>query len=67
MIVGEKSGRMGDLMERIARFCDEETARFIDTFTRVFEPVLMAFLGIAVGSIVVLMYMPIFELAGNLQ
>jgi len=67
MMVGEKTGRMGDLMERIARFCDEETARFIDTFTRVFEPALMAFLGVAVGLIVVLMYMPIFELAGSVQ
>lgn len=67
MMVGEKSGRMGELMERTARFCDEETARFIDTFTRVFEPLLMAFLGVAVGLIVVLMYMPIFELAGSVQ
>lgn len=65
--VGEQSGQMGELMERIARFHDEETARFVDTFTRVFEPLLMAVLGIAVGLIVVLMYMPIFELAGSLQ
>ena len=67
MVVGEKSGRMGELMDRIARFCDDETARFIETFTRVFEPALMAVLGIAVGGIVVLMYMPIFELAGAVQ
>ena len=67
MIVGEKSGRMGDLMDRIARFCDDETARFVDTFTRVFEPVLMAFIGVGVGLIVVLMYMPIFELAGSMR
>ncbi|HEV8094590.1 MAG TPA: type II secretion system F family protein, partial [Burkholderiales bacterium] len=65
--VGEQSGRMGELMERIARFHDDETARFVDTFTRLFEPLLMAFLGLAVGLIVVLMYMPIFELAGSLQ
>lgn len=67
MIVGERSGRMGDLMDRIAKFCDEETARFIETFTKVFEPVLMAVLGVAVGFIVVLMYMPIFELAGSVR
>lgn len=65
--VGEHSGQMGELMERIARFHDEETARFVDTFTRVFEPLLMAVLGIAVGLIVVLMYMPIFELSESLQ
>lgn len=67
MLVGEKSGAMADLMDRIARFCDDETARFVDTFTRVFEPALMAFLGLAVGFIVVLMYMPIFELAGAVR
>lgn len=67
MAVGERSGRMGELMDRIARFYDDMTARTVDAFTRVFEPVLMAVLGLAVGLIVVLMYMPIFELAGSLQ
>lgn len=67
LIVGEKSGHMADMMERIARLYDDETSRFLDTFTRTFEPVLMAALGLAVGLVVVLMYMPIFELAGSLQ
>ena len=51
----------------IACFHDDEMARFVDWFTRAFEPVLMAVLGIAIGLIVVLMYMPIFELAGSIQ
>lgn len=67
MVVGERSGRMGELMDRSARFCDDETSRFVDAFTRVFEPVLMALLGLAVGAVVVMMYMPVFELAGSLQ
>jgi general secretion pathway protein F len=67
MVVGERSGEMGEMMGKIARFHDEEVSRFIDWFTRVFEPVLMAVLGIAVGGVVVLMYMPIFELAGSIQ
>jgi general secretion pathway protein F len=67
MTVGEQGGRMGEMMDRIARFYDEETARFVDAFTRVFEPLLMAVLGLAVGAVVVLMYMPVFELAGSLQ
>jgi general secretion pathway protein F len=67
MVVGERSGEMGEMMGKIARFHDEEVSRFIDWFTRVFEPVLMAALGIAVGGVVVLMYMPIFELAGSIQ
>lgn len=67
MAVGERSGDMGEMMGKVARFHDEETARFIDWFTRVFEPLLMAVLGLAVGGVVVIMYMPVFELAGSIQ
>ena len=67
MSVGERSGDMGAMLGEIARFHDEEVARYVDWFTRAFEPVLMAVLGIAVGLVVVLMYMPIFELAGNIK
>jgi general secretion pathway protein F len=67
MAVGERTGDMGEMMGRIARFHDEEISRNIDWFARIFEPVLMAVLGIAVGGIVVVMYMPIFELAGSIQ
>ena len=65
--VGEKSGRMGDMMERIAIFHDEEMARWVDWFTRLFEPLLMVFIGLTIGLIVVLLYMPIFELAGSIE
>jgi general secretion pathway protein F len=67
MAVGERSGDMGAMLGEIARFHDEEVARYVDWFTRAFEPVLMAVLGLAVGLVVVLMYMPIFELAGSIQ
>lgn len=65
--VGERSGQMGDMMERIAAFYDEEIARWVDWVGRLIEPVLMAAIGIVIGTIVVLMYFPIFELAGSLQ
>jgi general secretion pathway protein F len=65
--VGERSGRMDDMMDRIAVFLDEEIARWVDWFTRLFEPLLMAFIGIVIGVIVVLMYLPVFELAGSIQ
>ena len=67
MSVGERSGDMGEMFIQIARFHDDEIARFIDWFTRAFEPLLMAVLGLAVGGVVVLMYMPIFELAGSIK
>lgn len=65
--VGERSGRMGEMMESIARFHDEELARFVEWFTRLIEPVLMVVIGLAIGVIVVLLYLPIFELAGSLE
>jgi general secretion pathway protein F len=67
MGVGERSGDMGEMFIQIARFHDDEVARFIDWFTRAFEPLLMAVLGVSVGAVVVLMYMPIFELAGSIK
>jgi general secretion pathway protein F len=67
MTVGERGGEMGEMMERVARFHDDEIARFVDWFMRAFEPILMAVLGVAIGMVVVLMYMPIFELAGSIQ
>jgi general secretion pathway protein F len=67
LIVGEQGGNMGEMMDRAASFHDEELARWVDWFTRMFEPLLMALIGLVIGAIVILMYMPIFELAGNLQ
>lgn len=65
--VGERSGRMGEMMERIAQFYDEDMARFVDWFTKLFEPLLMMVIGVIIGGVVVLMYMPIFELASSIQ
>jgi len=65
--VGERTGQMGEMMERIATFHEEELARWVERFTRVFEPLLMAVIGVVIGGIVVLMYFPIFELAGSMH
>jgi len=65
--VGERTGQMGEMMERIAAFYEEETARWLERFIKLFEPVVMMLVGLAIGAIVVLMYFPIFELAGSIQ
>ncbi len=65
--VGERSGRMDEMMERIAAFYDDEISRWVDWFTKLFEPLLMAVIGVVIGAIVVLMYLPVFELAGSIQ
>ena len=65
--VGERSGQLAPMLERTARFHDDELARWIDWASRLLEPLLMLLLGIVIGGVVVLLYMPIFELAGSLQ
>ncbi|OWJ97560.1 type II secretion system protein [Pseudomonas sp. A46] len=64
---GEQSGNLGAMMERTADFHDEETGRWIEWFVRLFEPLLMTFIGLIIGVIVILMYIPIFELASSIQ
>ena len=65
--VGERTGELGAMLTQSAAFYDDEISRWIDRFTRSFEPLLMAGIGIIVGAIVVLLYMPIFDLAGSLS
>ena len=67
MRVGEQSGRLGEMLNRSARYYDGEISRWIERFTRTFEPLLMTAIGLIVGLIVVLLYMPIFDLAGSFQ
>lgn len=65
--VGERTGQMGEMMERIGEFYDDEIARAVEWLTKLLEPMLMIIIGLVVGLVVVLMYMPIFELAGSMQ
>jgi general secretion pathway protein F len=67
LIVGERSGRMPYMVERIALFCETELARWVNWFTRLFEPILMVFIGGIIGLILLMLYMPIFELAGSIK
>ena len=65
--VGERTGNMGEMMDRIAAFHDDEMARWAEWITRLLGPVLMLIMGLLIGVIVVLMYMPIFQLAEGVK
>lgn len=67
LLVGERSGELPVMCERIAAFYDDALERAIETFSKVFEPVLMMIVGGIVGLVVFLLYMPIFELAGGIS
>lgn len=65
--VAERTGQMGEMLERTASFHEEDIAQAIDWFIRSFEPLLMIAIGLVIGIVVLLMYAPIFELAGSIQ
>lgn len=65
--VGEQSGELASMCEKIAQFHDEALERAIELFSKIFEPVLMLVVGGLIGLIVFMLYMPIFELAGSIQ
>jgi len=65
--VGERTGNMGEMMDRAATFHDEEMARWADWATRLIGPALMLLMGLMIGGIVVLMYLPLFQLSDSLR
>ncbi|MCY1392233.1 putative type II secretion system protein F [compost metagenome] len=65
--VGERNGQLSEMLEQIALFHDGEMAQWIERFSRLVEPLLMIFIGLLIGGIVILLYLPIFDMAGSLQ
>lgn len=62
--VGEATGAMDAMLNKIADFYDDEVDDAVGAMTSMMEPLLMVFLGTTVGGLVVAMYLPIFKLAG---
>ncbi|HIJ97110.1 MAG TPA: type II secretion system F family protein [Desulfuromonadales bacterium] len=62
--VGEATGAMDTMLNKIADFYDDEVDDAVGAMTAMMEPLLMVFLGTTVGGLVIAMYLPIFKLAG---
>ena len=60
--VGELTGRLEDMLNRVADFFEEEVDRMVNTLSTLIEPILIVFLGIVIGGILVSLYLPIFKL-----
>jgi general secretion pathway protein F len=65
--VAQRTGRLAEVLARIASFQEAQLARAVTIASRLIEPALMIFIGLVIGAIVVLMYLPIFDLAASLQ
>jgi len=64
--VGEATGALDTMLEKIADFYDDEVDTAVEALTSMLEPMLMVFLGGSIGGLVVAMYLPIFQMAGAL-
>jgi type IV pilus assembly protein PilC len=62
--VGESTGALDAMLEKIADFYDEEVDAAVEALTSMIEPMMMVFLGGTVGTMLVAMYLPIFKIAG---
>jgi type IV pilus assembly protein PilC len=64
--VGEATGALDTMLGKIAEFYEEEVDTAVAGLLTLLEPIMIAFLGVAVGGIVIAMYMPIFDLISKL-
>jgi type IV pilus assembly protein PilC len=62
--VGESTGALDAMLEKIAVFYDEEVDQAVENLTALIEPFMLVFLGVTIGGLVVAMYLPIFKMAG---
>lgn len=67
LAAGDQNGEISAMLRQSADFHDLDLSQFIERFSRLLEPVLMLAIGIFIGLIVVLLYMPIFEMASGIQ
>jgi type IV pilus assembly protein PilC len=65
--VGEQTGAMDTMLQKIADFYEDEVDVAVAALTSLLEPIMMVFLGVIVGGLVIAMYLPIFEMAGNIR
>lgn len=65
--VGESTGALDTMMEKIADFYDDEVDQAVKNLTDMIEPFMLVFLGVVVGGLVIAMYLPIFKMAGAIS
>jgi len=65
--VGEATGAMDAMLNKIADFYDDEVDVAVGALTSMLEPIMMVFLGSIVGFFMIAMYLPIFSIAGNIK
>jgi type IV pilus assembly protein PilC len=65
--VGEKTGGLDEMLGKIADFYDEEVDAAVSSLTSLIEPVVIVFMGVMIGGILIAMYMPMFDIIGQIK
>ena len=65
--VGEETGKLDEMLDKVADFYDDEVTNSVEALTSVLEPILVVFVGGIVGSVVVGMYLPIFTIINQIK
>jgi type IV pilus assembly protein PilC len=65
--VGEDSGSLEIMLEKIADFYDDEVQAATEQLTAMIEPLMIAFLGVVIGGMVIALYMPIFQISSLIK
>lgn len=60
--IGEESGKLDDMLDKVAAHYENEVDNAVDGITAMLEPLIMAVLGVLVGGLVIAMYLPIFQM-----
>jgi len=60
--IGEESGSLDEMLDKVASFYEAEVDNMVDGLTSLMEPLIMAVLGVLVGGLIIAMYLPIFQL-----
>jgi type IV pilus assembly protein PilC len=63
--VGEKTGGLDEMLNKIADFYDEEVDEAVTTLTSMIEPVVIVVMGVVIGGIMIAMYLPMFDMIGK--
>jgi type IV pilus assembly protein PilC len=65
--VGEQTGALDAMLNKIAEFYEDEVDNAVAGLMKLMEPVMIAILGVVIGTIVIAMYMPMFDLLGKIN
>ena len=67
MAVGEETGALDEMLDKIADFYDQEVEATVDALTSLIEPLLIVVMGVVVGGMIITLYLPMFNIIKLIQ